>query len=51
MFALLHSVIDKEAHEKYLFLPLYGNMEDSLMTACAPMIDESLNYVMNTWSQ
>ena len=30
-----------EEHEKYLFLPLYGNTEDSLMTAHTPMINES----------
>ena len=33
MLALLHSDIDKGEHEKYLFLPLYGNKENSPMTA------------------
>ena len=32
MLAPLHS----GEHEKYLFLPLYGNMENPLMTARAP---------------
>jgi len=31
---LLHSVIDRGEHKKYLFLPLYGNTEYLLMTAC-----------------
>ena len=30
MLAPLHSVIDREEHEKYLFLPLYENTENSL---------------------
>ena len=37
----VHSVIDREEHEKHLLMTLYGNMEYSLMTACTPMIDES----------
>jgi len=37
----LHNVIDREGHKKYFCLPLYGNSEDSLMTACTPTIDES----------
>ena len=39
----LHSIIDREKYEKYLFkfFPLHGNTEDSLMTVHAPMIDES----------
>ena len=38
MLTPLHSIyiIDKGEHEKYPFLPLYGNMENSLMTASAP---------------
>jgi len=39
MFAPLHSIIDRGEHEKYLFLPLYGNMENSFVTACALRID------------
>jgi len=27
-------MIDREKHEKYLFLPLYRNTENSLVTAC-----------------
>ena len=38
---MLHSVVDREEHEKYLFLPLAIHTEDSLMTACAPIIDET----------
>jgi len=41
MLTLLHSVIDRGEYEKYLFLPPYGNMKYSLMTARAPMIDVS----------
>ena len=41
MLAPLHSVIDRGEHEKYIFLPLYGNTEDSLMTARALRIDQS----------
>jgi len=40
MLAQLYSVIDRGAHEKYLFLPLYGNMENSLVAACALRVDE-----------
>ena len=36
MLAPLHSVIDKKEYEKYLFLPLYGNAENSLVIVCAP---------------
>jgi len=36
MLAPLHGVIDRGEHEKYLFLPLYGNTENSLLTACTP---------------
>jgi len=32
----LHSVIDKGEHEKYLFLQLDGNTENSLVTARSP---------------
>ena len=32
MLTLLHSIIDRKEHEKYLFLPLYGNTEGSRMT-------------------
>jgi len=39
MLVLLHSAIDREEHEKYLFLPLYENTENPLVTACAPRID------------
>ena len=41
MLVPLHSVIDREEHEKYLFLPLYGNTEDLLVTMRVPTIDES----------
>jgi len=30
MAALLHSVIDRGEHKKYLFLPLFGSAENSL---------------------
>ena len=36
MLALFHSAIDRGEHEKYLFLPLYGNMENPLVAARAP---------------
>jgi len=39
MLALLHSTIDRGEHEKYLFLPLYGNTENPLVTVCTPKID------------
>ena len=39
LLALLHSAIGRGEHEKYLFLPLYGNTENSLVTVCAPRID------------
>jgi len=44
VFAFAHPVIlryNREEHEMYLFLPLYGIIEDSLVTVRAPMIDES----------
>ena len=34
-------MLDREEHEKYLFLPLYGNMKDSVMIAAAPTINKS----------
>jgi len=36
MLAQLHSIIDRWEFEKYLFLPLYGNRENPLITAHAP---------------
>ena len=36
MLSLLYSSIDRGEYEKYLFLPLYGNKENPLVTACAP---------------
>ena len=36
MFALIHSVIDREEHEKYLFLPPYENMGDSICDNACP---------------
>ena len=36
ILAPLHSIVDRGEHEKYLFLPLYGNTENSLATACTP---------------
>jgi len=38
MLDLLHNVIDREEHEKCLFkfLPLNGNMGNSLVIACTP---------------
>ena len=39
MLAPLHSVVDKGEHKKYLFLPLYGNMENSIVTAQATRIN------------
>jgi len=36
MLALLHSIIDRGEHEKYLFLPLFGIMKYS---AFAPTIE------------
>ena len=36
MLTLLHSVIDSEEQEKYLFLSLHGNSENSLLTVRAP---------------
>ena len=30
--------MDREEHEKCLFLPLYGNMENSHMKVCTPTI-------------
>jgi len=44
MLAPLHSVIDREEHEKYLrtlATAIYGNMKDSLVTVCALLIGES----------
>ena len=35
---MLTSIMDTEEHEKYLFLPLYGNMENSHMKVCTPTI-------------
>jgi len=32
MLALLHSTMDRGENEKYLFFPLYGGMENPLMT-------------------
>jgi len=34
MLVLLHSIVDSEEHERYLFLPVY---ENSLVIACTPM--------------
>ena len=39
MLAPLHSILDIGEYEKYLFLPLYGNMEKPLVIAHAPRID------------
>jgi len=36
MLAQFHSAIDRGEHEKYLFLSLYGNTENPLVTARAP---------------
>jgi len=36
MLASLHSAVDREEHEKYLFLPLYEKAEHSLVTVRAP---------------
>ena len=41
MLAPLHSVMERKEHEKYLFLPLNGNTEHLLETACAHMMDGS----------
>jgi len=35
MLAPFHSTIDSGEHEKYLFLSLYGNTENSLVAVCA----------------
>ena len=40
MLAPLHSIIDKGKHEKYLFLPLYANTENSLVPASATRIEQ-----------
>ena len=40
MLTPLHSIIDRKEDENYLFLPLYGNKEDSLMTVHSSTIDE-----------
>ena len=37
----LYSVIDKGEYEKYLFLPLYGNTENSLVTVYLGLISHS----------
>jgi len=34
--SIQHSVIEKGEHEKYLFLLLHGNRENSVVTASAP---------------
>jgi len=39
MLALLHSTIDRGEHEKYLFLPPYGNTENQLVTARTSRIE------------
>jgi len=39
----LYSILDSGEHEKYLFLPLYGNTENSLKTACALRIDYNIH--------
>jgi len=36
MLAPFHSALDRGEHEKYLFLPLYGNTENPLVAARAP---------------
>ena len=41
MLTLLHSITDRKEHEKYLFLPLYGNTEGSRMTVHSPTTDGS----------
>ena len=41
MLAPLHSAIDRGEHEKYLFLPLYGNTENPLVKVRAPRINQS----------
>ena len=41
MLTPLHSVIYRGEYEKYLFLSLYGNTENSLVTAHALNIDYS----------
>ena len=41
MLVPLHSIIERGEREKFPFLPQYGNVEYSLMTARTPMIDES----------
>ena len=49
MLAPLHSAIDRGEHEKYLFLPLYGNTENPLMTACNVelcMFISSIKYIL-----
>jgi len=38
---LLHSIIEREEHEKCFFFPPNGNTKDLLVTACTPSIDES----------
>ena len=47
MLALLHSIIDRGEHEKYFFLPLYGNTENPLVTVRTPRI----NYVVTVKKQ
>jgi len=49
MLTPLHSAIDRGEHEKYLFLPLYGNTENSLMTARDPRIDKLQNNI--SWTR
>ena len=39
MLAMLHSAIDEGEHEKNFFLPLFGNTENPLVTACTLRID------------
>jgi len=43
MLILSHSIAKREEYEENegIFSFHYGNMDNSLMTACAPMIDES----------
>jgi len=41
VFTYAHPITQRyRQHKKYCLLPLYGNTEDSLMTAHTPMIDE-----------
>ena len=39
MVTPLHSTIDRGEHENYLFLPLYGNTENPLLTVPTPRIN------------